>query len=378
MLPFIQDIIHQFGGRYFGSEQEKNAQLYTKQILEQYCDKTELVAFDSALEAHFQSLKLFCVVFVITLILFPFSLKAATLLSVINAIFFLGHFVSYRHWLDFLWKQKTSYNVIGDVEPLEEVRSTIIVAGHIDTVKEFKWWYKLKQTGAVLTIVSSLLMLLFPVFLVITLFLSGTWTQPIFYIFVALSPILIVLFDMHGKDVVHGACDNLTGVAMAVEMAKFFSENKLQHTRVRCISFGAEEAGLRGAWAYAKANKKQLLEEKAFLLNIDTIKDLEHLTIGTCEVNTFVRFKKQDIEQLEKSFQAQNVAVKKLPLTVGASDASAFGILGLPAICIIGMMSDKLDPCYHTRLDNLEHLDEVAMEALKGVLVHYIRQVDNQ
>ncbi len=51
---------------------------------------------------------------------------------------------------------------------------------------------------------------------------------------------------------------------------------------------------------------------------------------------------------------------------------------GLPALSLIGMMSDKLDPCYHTRLDNVEHLDGAAMEAMKKVLIHFIENLDQQ
>ena len=88
MVAFIQDIIARFGGRYFGSEQEENAQLYTKSILEKYCDKTEIVAFDSALEAHFQSLKLFSAVYILSLVIYNYNIPVATVLSVINTIFF--------------------------------------------------------------------------------------------------------------------------------------------------------------------------------------------------------------------------------------------------------------------------------------------------
>lgn len=377
MLQFIKDVISQFGGRYFGSEQEKKAQIYTKSILEKYCDKVEIVPFDSALEAHFQSLKLFCLVYIITLVTFYFNITAAVLIGVLNTILFLGHFVTYRHWLDFLYAKKTSYNVIGDIEPTEKATSTIIIAGHIDSVKEFKWWYKFKHFGAVLTIIAGATFPVLAVFLITAFFVPGVWVQYVWVFFIISSPVLIVLFDMHGEHVVHGACDNLTGVAMTVEMAKVFSVDKLKNTRIRCISFGAEEAGLRGAWDYAKRNKKQLLDEKAFLLNLDSIKDLEHLTIGTCEVNTLVKFDKAAVEKMEESFKAMDVSVKKLSLDVGASDASAFMMQGLPALCIIGMMSDKLDPSYHTRLDNMDYLDEVAMEALKKVLIHYIKLIDN-
>jgi len=377
MVDFIKDIITRFGGRYFGSEQEKSAQLYTKSILEKYCDKTELVSFRSALEAHFQSLKLFCGVYILSLVVFRFSIPAAAALSTINTILFLGHFVTYRHWLDFLYKKKTSHNVIGDIEPVNSATSTLIISGHIDSVKEFKWWYKLGHAGAVLSVLSGFLFPLLSTFMVVAIFVDASFIQYAWWFFLLASPVLIVYFNIHGTEVVHGANDNLTGVAMVVEMAKVFSANRLQHTRIRCISFGSEEAGLRGAYAYGKANKEKLLSEKAFMLNIDTIKDLEHLTIGTRETNTLVSFKKEDIEKMERSFKAMNVGYKKLPIDVGASDASAFRMLGLPALSLFGMRSDILDPCYHTRLDNLEHLDGTAMEAMKKVLVHFITEWDS-
>ena len=346
--------------------------------MEQYCDKTEIIPFEYALEAHFQSLKIFCIVYVLSLITFKFNIVFGAFLSVSNTVLFLGHFVTYRHWLDFLFKKKTSYNVIGDIEPIQTATSTIIISGHIDSVKEFKWWYRLKHAGAVLSVIAGFLFPLLSVFMVLAIFVHQPFIDYIWIFFLLCTPILIVYFDMHGDIVVDGALDNLTGVAMAVEMAKVFSEEKLQHTRIRCISFGSEEAGLRGAWHYGKTNKKQLLGEKAFMINLDTIKDLEHMTIGTRETNTLVSFDKNDIAKMEESFKATGVFYRKLPLDVGASDALAFRILGLPALSIIGMMSERLDICYHTRLDNIEHLDGAAMEAMKKVLIHFIQTWDKK
>lgn len=376
MVAFITEIITRFGGRYSGSEQEKQAQLYTKGVLEQYCHTTELMPFQSALEAHFQSLKGFCVVYMLTLIVFHFNVTAAAILAAANTVLFLGHFVTYRHWLDFLFPNKISHNVIGDVEPLGKVHSTLIFAGHIDSVKEFKWWFRLKQTGAVLSVIAGLLFPLLAVFLVVAVLVPGSWSFYVWLLFIALTPILIVYFDMHGKEVVHGVNDNLTGVAMAVEMVKVFSVQRLQHTRIRCISFGSEEAGLRGAHAYAKKHRQQLLDEKALLINLDTIKDLGFLTIGTRETNTLVNFNPALVTKMENSFKASGISVKKLPIDIGASDASAFRILGLPALSLIGMRTDTLDPTYHTRLDNLVHLDGTAMDAMKKVLVHFASEWD--
>jgi hypothetical protein len=377
MVTFIEDIITRFGGRYFGSEQERKAQEYTASVFSKYCDTTKTEPFESALESHFQSLKIFCILYAVSLGLYTISLPAAAILATINTILFLGHFVTYRHWLDFLFRKRTSWNTIGDIEPVEEATSTIIVSGHMDSVKEFKWWYKLKHTGAILSVIAGLLFPLISIFLIITVFTGRTFTTDIILgIFVLATPILIVYYDMHGETVVDGALDNLTGVAVALEMAKYFSVNKLKNTRLRVISFGAEEAGLRGSWAYAKAHKEQLLREHALLVNLDTIKEKAHLTVVESELNTLVFYDKENVGLIENSFKATGTGYKKLPITVGATDASAFHILGLPAIAVIGMQSEKLDPSYHTRMDNLNYLDHTGLDAMRDVLIHFIKEWD--
>lgn len=377
MEKFIQEVITTFGGRYFGSEEEKNAQEYVKSLLEKFCDKVAIVPFESALESHFQSLKFFVVIHLAVLLLVPYSAIFAMIIGLLNSVFFLGHFVTYRHWLDFLFEKKTSHNVIGDLEPSGEVRSTIIFAGHIDSVKEFKWWYNFKYPGVLATVIASFSIALFGFFTPLFYFFEfQTITSIIWWLFLVLSPTLIVLFDMHGKEVVHGANDNLTGVSMSLALGEYFAANKMKNTRVRIISFGAEEAGLRGAFAYVKENKQALQEENALLINIDTIKDEAYLTIATNELNTLSFFDPELIKQLKASFDALKTPVKTLPLTVGASDASAFRINGLPALSLIGMTTETLDPSYHTRLDNMEHLNPKAMEKLLPVLVHFVESRD--
>ncbi len=377
MVFFIEDIIARFGGRYYGSRQEKDAQYYTAKILKKFSDKTEVQPFRSPLHAHFKSLRLFCTVYVVSLVLFKVNIYAAAVVGMLNTIFFMGHFVTYRHWLDFLFPKQTSYNVVADIEPLGMATSTIIVAGHMDSVKEFKWWYKLKHTGVVLSVIAGFLIPFLGLFcLAASFFQPSVITDIIWWFFVLATPVLIVYFDMHGDIVVDGALDNLTGVALAVEMAKVFSNTRLNNTRVRIISFGAEEAGLRGSWAYAKANRQKLLDENALLLNLDTIKEKSELTVVTGELNTLVFFKNDLVERLEESFRFNNTAYKKILLNVGATDASAFHILGLPALAVIGMASEKLDPCYHTRLDNTQNLKPEGLLALREVLIHFIEEWD--
>ena len=89
-------------------------------------------------------------------------------------------------------------------------------------------------------------------------------------------------------------------------------------------------------------------------------------------MNNFVIYPEHLVQKMETAFQQSSVVYKKKPLPIGATDGSAFAINGLPALSIIGMDSTKYDPCYHTRLDNLEHLDPKGLEAMKTVMINFI------
>ena len=70
MVDYIKDIITRFVGRAAGSKEEKAAQEYTASILEAYCDKVSVEPFKSPLSAHFESLKIFSILFWASLYIF--------------------------------------------------------------------------------------------------------------------------------------------------------------------------------------------------------------------------------------------------------------------------------------------------------------------
>lgn len=382
MVVFIETVIARFGGRLAGSPQEAQAQQFVKEHFDSMGVPAEIQPFKAALTAKFLALKLFTVVYFISLALYWYSVPAAAILALINSVLFFGHFLTYRNWLDFLFPQMESSNVNATLEPQGEVKQTIVVAGHIDSVREFQWWYHLKNFGGLLTIVAGAVLVLQGLVLLLVWLIGGSWGDIAWIVLAVLSPATFSMYAMHGKQVVDGAMDNLTGVALAVEMAKVFGDktqpgkSRLQHTRLRLVSFGSEECGLRGSTAFAKHNREQLLKEKALLVNIDTIKDKQHLSIINSEVNTRVRYGKGIVAALNQAFNDSGVPVKNITLSVGATDGSAFAMQKIPAVSIIGMDSSQFDPCYHTRLDKLENLDPEALQSLKGVVVNFIEGWD--
>lgn len=387
MIQFISDVIEKYGGRIGGSPEEKGAQEYTAEVLKGYCNEVKIEEFKSPLSAHFESLKIFSIIYWFCLWLLSTNYEQKILLSAaisgVGAIFFIWHFLTYRHVLDFLFPKETSWNVEGKIEPKGEVKSTLLIAGHIDSVYEFQWWYHFKSFGVLLNTIAGFGYVLLPVYLGI-LWLYTYFAPPQgaimwpYYLFILISPAALSMFFKHGEDPVDGALDNLSAVALAVELGKEFSKEKLENTRIKIISFGSEEPALRGSFAYAKRHKEELLKENAVLVNFDTIKEKSQLTIVTQEINTFVKYPEHLVEKMEKAFQQTDTVYKKRPLPLGATDGSAFAIHGLPAITVIGMDSSKYDPCYHTRLDNLSNLEPEGLEAMKKVMIQFIKNWDTE
>ncbi len=380
-IAFIKDFIEKHGGRLAGSDAETNAQADLALRLKDFCKCVEIHPFEAPLDAKFFSLKIFCVIFYFTLVFKFFTDDLwIVLLASLNAILFLGHFVTYRDWLNVFFPKKLSHNVIGTLEPLKEAKMTIILSGHMDNVREFWWWYKFKNWGAKITFLAGLTLILWPCFLWLDYFFQWDFVK---WFFLILSPATLAFFFIHGNYIVDGAQDNLSGISTAYFTLKSFLHpdkkgfSTLNHVRLKILSFGAEETGTNGSKYFAKHFHQELLEENAILINLDGIKDPEHFTIFRREVNPWIVYPKRMVSAMEDSFRKNNVPFKKVDLLMGGTDAHRFHKKGIPAITITAQTTHQLDPTYHTRLDTVDQLNPKAIEQMIGVLRTFILYEDS-
>ena len=389
MKDQIQDIIARFGPRAAGSEAERKAQEYIANDMLRYTDHVEVLPFRSYLTAKFSKMKGYALGYMISLVVFWFSPPIALMISLINTIVLVSDLMRNDGIADFLFPRQTSWNVTATLEPQGEVKSTLIFSGHIDSTHECTWWYRYKQYGAHMTIMAGLIIALFSLYLiwyVAAAYFIYDDMPPfsfwIYLIFVLLSPITIIYFSFHGDVVVEGACDNLSGVVLAKNIVCSFADpahrgkSTLLNTRLRFISFGAEEKGLRGSTAYIKGHLHHLREENANLINIDSIRLPDEVAILTGEMMSFVIFDKFLIDQTKKAFQAKSIPVKTGSLPMGGTDAIPFQQKNIPALSIIGINMKKLDPTYHTRLDVIDNVDQKALDNVKIGLTEFVDQWD--
>jgi Zn-dependent M28 family amino/carboxypeptidase len=192
-------------------------------------------------------------------------------------------------------------------------------------------------------------------------------------------PLTAVFVFIRVGPAVPGAMDNLSGIAIALAAFETLTPNgrsALAHTRLRFISFGSEEAGLRGAEAYVKAHKAQLHAENAVLINIDSVMNTDELKLITSEIMPMVAYDKPHLAAVKRAFAAAQAPFTTEPVPIGGTDAVCFQRAGIPSTTIIGFGTQGLHPAYHTRLDVPQYLDPQALDLVHDVLVAFAHQTD--
>lgn len=163
-------------------------------------------------------------------------------------------FLMYKPFIDPFLPKTTSGNVYARYKSAGETKRRIIFSGHCDSAYEWTLM-KIKPAFMITVIVMCVVGVLASVALCIYGAVKGAtpvWSLVVTMVFV---PFYVLLyFFCTFKVVVPGANDNLTGVLASVGVLKCLKESgiRFENTEVDVVLTGSEEAGLRGAFAWAK------------------------------------------------------------------------------------------------------------------------------
>jgi aminopeptidase YwaD len=172
---------------------------------------------------------------------------------------------------------------------------------------------------------------------------------------------------------VPGAADNLSASALAVAMCRFLVQNPTyipEDTEIRFISFGSEEAGLRGSRRYVERHLDELRRLDARLLNFETVVHPE-ITILRSDVNGTVRNSPEMVRSAVAAAERAGVPFKVRSATIGVgTDAAPFNRAGLKATTLLPFhVPQQLVAFYHQKRDTPEVLTiEPLMNVLKLAL----------
>ncbi len=410
MYEIIKRIIEECGPRMPCSSQEAQSAEIIKKELEKTCDAVAIEPFSCNPRAFLGYIKIdiilvftsFLAFFLIPLNLTNYWGYLMTFISFsLNLVSFLiiwNEFFNYREFIDPLFKSKDSQNVIGRIYPKEEVKRILIFSGHHDSALEFNLLTRLKLGYPILILLGIGIMIIWLItsLVIVLLILVNLFFYELFIVFILTLFVIgipaflgLFFFVSSGEkaNTVPGAVDNLSAVAIVLAIGKYLSLHKNivpKNTEIRLISFGCEEAALRGAFRYVSAHFNELKKYDAECVNIDAIQSKNNVTIIDFEPSTRTKHSEVMVRKLKEAAKNAKIKVNESALggsgkidklfgqITGGTDATAFSKAGIKALNISAMNIKEMLQFYHQPTDTIDKIERGSLEAVLKLCIAYI------
>ncbi|UHA74599.1 M20/M25/M40 family metallo-hydrolase [Paenibacillus sp. 481] len=156
-----------------------------------------------------------------------------------------------------------------------------------------------------------------------------------------------------------GAIDDASGVAVILELARLFADQK-RDTEIRFVSVGAEEFGLYGAKHYVNTLSQDEIKRIVGQFHIDMVGNKAAKQMAALTVDG----KKNIVTDLGATF-GQKYANKFSTSQISASDHAAFAAKGIPAAVFSHM---PLDLAYHAPTDTIDKISNAKLREAATVV----------
>ena len=384
MMEGVRHVCETYRRRLPGSQSERDAQGFFKAELEGCADEVRMEDFTlhpRAFMGFIPLAALLCLAAIPCFLLSNGSILIALLgavLPLLGTLMFLFEFLFYRDFVDFLFPKRKSCNVYALRRPEGEVKRRIIFGGHTDVANEWTYSFLGGKAALGVTIFGGVLAVL--VSLVSNIVNAvyhlaahaitpgaplsskweGGWLAWSILVLLTALPSVALFFFINYRVAVDGANDNLSAnyIAMSVLREMRDSGVRFENTEVCCLLTGAEEAGLRGAKAFARAHKAEFSDPavETVFIAMDTMREVEELRVCGFGCTGMVVNDQAVGDLLHDAARACGIEMPDSELYPGACDCEAFSMYGLRASGFTGVSHDA-KPYYHTRMDTPDNMD---------------------
>ena len=402
----ITEICETIGPRRPGSPEELKAQEYMENQMKEVCDTTVIEPF-TVHRQGFMGYIPFTVVMGIASVFINWFVSsiAAFVMCIAAFIPLVVEFLLYKEFVDFLFPKHTSHNLASTRKPKGEVKKRFIMIGHSDS--QFEWninylFGNFSEKGGLLAkliveIPAVIGLGIQTVFALVCAIVSGVqlgsfggaanlitlhhWFYVMFFVIsIVFCPFeFSFCFFQDWKKSVPGASDNLSGCYVGMMVVKALADAgvEFENTEVTVICSGSEEAGLRGAKAYAKKHESELKEIPTVVVALDTFRDLEDMAVYDRDLSGTLQHDWQ-VKNLVKNAAANcGYDLPFASIYVGGCDAAAFTQRKIPATGLAAMNPDPPN-YYHTRRDTPENMRPEAITAAIEIMVEAVCMYDKE
>jgi len=388
MYNLVDKVIKEIGPREPCSEEEKECGRMFAREIEPVCDHVETETFTCSPTAFLGAFPYLVLMFITGVVLYFFLPPVAVVMGIIGLTILALEVIRYWEFLDPIYPKKNGENIVGYVSPQGDIKKRVYIAGHFDSAYEFKIFYWFKTLAPAVIIAGILTLLLFTGFSLARAIAEpvGIPQASVFwilgYVIIGLSPVVLVFGLFHTSDVVPGASDNMSAVAVVAGLGKYLKDAKEkgeffpENTEVVLLGTSSEEAGLRGAKRFAAKHLEESKTLPTYVIVLDGISDERHFSVMQKEVWLSAKMDPYLVDVAKDAAKDNGFEIKSGVLPLGATDASAFCQAGIPAVSLILTDNTTLVPYYHTRLDTMECVRPESLTVCLQTVIDMIRKID--
>lgn len=364
-VQMILYLVSSIGGRHPASAEQQQAQKFMMADLRHHVDYITQETYTFHPKAFMGFIPICSFLMIPSVFFYNFKFRITSfILCTISVALFLGEFLFYYEFVDFLFPSSPSSNVLAIRNATSDVRRVAIFNGHTDSM--WQWQYNYIGGGHLLAFVIVYAVGGMLIFEILQIFYFKEYQNWISILQMCFLPAYVAIaYFTNFNVVVEGANDNLSGCLTAMSVAKYLSDNNItfEHTEVRILLTGDEEAGLRGAKRYAAAHpyadEVAAGREVAFFC-FDTMRDLDYMAIYSGDMTGTVTNDARVCRIMKRAGELGGLDLPYATVYCGASDAAAMTQAGFPAGTFAAM--DRTPASYyHTVRDNIQNMEPIAI-----------------
>jgi len=390
MFGLLKRVIDEIGPRPSCSDEEKRLGRLLVEEWKPFCDRVDVETFTCSPTAFLGFIRVSVLLLFAAVILYWFYPLASFIMAAVSFSMVFFEYMRYREFVDFLFPRKQGENIIGAIRPKGEATRRVLVSAHMDSAYEFNLIYYLRNFAIPIIAIAIVgIVLAFCVSLAKTIayfggFADATAFAALGYTMIAFTPIIGLFLFFHTYKPVPGAMDDMAGVAVVAGLGKYLDEARRagdwfpERTEVVLLATSSEEAGLRGAKRYVSKHLQEMKTTPTYGLFLDGIYDEKYLTVTNRELCTGAKHDPELVKMAQDTAASHNwpIAVRMIP--IGGTDAAAFSVKGIPAVCLLCQDTSKAVPNYHTRDDTYEHIRPESLAVSLQLVIDMIQRIDKK
>lgn len=301
---------------------------------------------------------------------------------VVAMIALIGEYALYRQVTDKFYPKRTGQNLYMVRKAKNTPKRRIILCGHVDAAFEMPV-LKYLPTALIYICIGSGVLYWVVNFLFCNLALVDFLPDSVLRVFAIVEIVLSVLYapllflvDWH--TVVDGANDNLTGCFLSMSILKEMADNdqRFEDTEICCLITDGEEAGLRGAHAFASENVEEMMRLNTMVIAVDTIHSVEELRIFSRGINYTESNSEEACNLLCFAGLKNGLDLPTAEFYPGACDSEAFSVIGVKAAAICGVAFTPQD-YYHNVKDTYTNLNPECIRVVRNILKDAVNMFAN-